>query len=104
METELERFGAALRKMLGTEPWCIDQVSVEGGVLAIEGWALAPLGRHADLTFTVDDQDFAQIEYSYMTRSHVEQSWSRFFQIRAIVLIEGFESFGSRSKIVFSST
>lgn len=49
--------------MLGTEPWCIDQLSVEDRVLAIEGWALAPFGRHSDLTFTVDDQDFAQIEF-----------------------------------------
>jgi SAM-dependent methyltransferase len=63
LEPEVERFGAVLREMLGAEPWCIDELSVEAGVLAMQGWALAPFGRHAALTFTVDDQEFQKIEF-----------------------------------------
>jgi SAM-dependent methyltransferase len=59
----LESLAAALRGMLGTEPWCIDHVSVANDQLEIGGWALAPSGRHSDLTFTVDGQDFERIEY-----------------------------------------
>jgi SAM-dependent methyltransferase len=49
--------------MLGVEPWCIDQLSLADGTFEVRGWALPPAGRQADLTFTIDDRPFAEIEY-----------------------------------------
>jgi SAM-dependent methyltransferase len=61
--SERETFAAALRTMLGVEPWCIDQLSLAEGTFEVRGWALPPAGRQADLTFTIDDRPFAEIEY-----------------------------------------
>jgi len=63
MDRERETFAAALRELLGVPPWCIDHLSLADGMFEMRGWALAPAGRHADLTFTVDGCDFAEIEY-----------------------------------------
>jgi SAM-dependent methyltransferase len=63
MELDLERFAAILREMRGVEPWCIDELTVENGILEMRGWALAPDGRHANLTFTVDDNEFGQVDF-----------------------------------------
>jgi SAM-dependent methyltransferase len=63
MSSADERFATALRAMLGVEPWCIDHLSVQDGMFEIRGWALAPGGRHAELTFTIDDRDFAHVEF-----------------------------------------
>jgi SAM-dependent methyltransferase len=63
MTSDQDTFAAVLREMLGIEPWCIDQLAVENGVLDMRGWALAPGGRQAELTFTIDEREFAQVEY-----------------------------------------
>lgn len=67
-----ETFARQLREMLGPEPWCIDHVEVAGGMFEMRGWALAPAGRQIDLTFTVDDRDFAHVEWP-IPRQDIEQ-------------------------------
>jgi SAM-dependent methyltransferase len=69
---DAETFAAHLRETLGPAPWCIDHVEIAEGIFEMRGWALAPGGRQADLTFTVDDRDFAQVEYP-LPRRDIEQ-------------------------------
>jgi SAM-dependent methyltransferase len=49
--------------MLGAEPWCIDDLNYRDGVLEITGWALAPEGQHAAVTFMVNDREFEEISF-----------------------------------------
>jgi SAM-dependent methyltransferase len=63
LEPEREQFAAILRGMLGFPPWCIDHIGVDDGALEMRGWALAPAGHHASLTFALDGRDFARIQF-----------------------------------------
>jgi SAM-dependent methyltransferase len=55
-----EAFAKTLDNVLSPEPWRIDRISYDGEVFEIEGWALAPQGRHELLTFTHNDHEFEE--------------------------------------------
>ncbi len=58
-----EKLRRILDEGLKPEPWCVDRVDHADGVLDVYGWALAPEGRHADVTFTLNGKPFDHIEY-----------------------------------------
>jgi SAM-dependent methyltransferase len=68
----VDAYAAQLDSMLGVEPWCIDDISYREGILEITGWAVPPEGRHADVTFSVNDQEFERIIYP-LPRTDVAQ-------------------------------
>lgn len=61
--SETEMLEQQLSEMLGVEPWCIDDLSLENGVLEMSGWALPPEGEHDDVTFTLNDRQFEEVNY-----------------------------------------
>jgi SAM-dependent methyltransferase len=67
-----ERFAATLREMLGVPPWCIDTVEIDGDMVEMRGWALAPAGDHAALTFALDGRDFDAIDFP-LARADIER-------------------------------
>jgi SAM-dependent methyltransferase len=56
-------FEQLLDQVLTPEPWCIEDVQYKGDLLEISGWALPPEGTHSRVGFTVNDQEFEQVEY-----------------------------------------
>jgi SAM-dependent methyltransferase len=62
-------------RVLTPEPWCIDNISYDGEMLEISGWALAPEGLHDSLTFTVNDHQFEEIEFPLPRPNVAEVFW-----------------------------
>lgn len=58
-----DRFREMLDQILTPEPWCIDDIHIDGDNLEITGWALAPEGKHTNVAFTVNDQPFEDIAF-----------------------------------------
>ena len=56
-------FRELLDTALSPEPWCIDHVRFDGSEFEIDGWALAPGGRHSEIAFTLNDRQFDNIEF-----------------------------------------
>ena len=56
-------FAKDLDRALTPEPWCIDDVRFDGDTFEIDGWALAPEGRHDLLGFTLNDREFEEMVY-----------------------------------------
>jgi hypothetical protein len=52
-----------LSRVLTPEPWCVDDISYDGEVLEISGWALPPEGRPDLATFMVNDREFEVREF-----------------------------------------
>lgn len=66
-----QTYAQTLNEVVTPEPWCVDNISYDGDVLEIVGWALAPEGRPDLITFTVNDRHFEEIRFpirlTYMT-------------------------------------
>ncbi len=58
-----ERLATIFDRASGPEPWCIDDISYDGKVLEIIGWALAPEGLPDRLTFAINDREFEDVEF-----------------------------------------
>jgi 2-polyprenyl-3-methyl-5-hydroxy-6-metoxy-1,4-benzoquinol methylase len=56
-------YGRLLRASMGTEPWCVDDVSIAGDRIEIRGWAIPPGGDPAAAGFRLDGEPFAEVEY-----------------------------------------
>ena len=56
-------FRTLLDRALSPEPWCIDHIRFDGAECEIAGWALAPGGRHSEISFTLNDQPFDRIDF-----------------------------------------
>lgn len=69
MNSELAQI---LDRVVTPEPWCVDNMSYNGEVIEMTGWALAPEGFHDLLTFTVNDREFQEIEFP-LPRPHVAE-------------------------------
>src|SRR5579862_6236582 len=70
-----EEFGRYLDSALKPEPWCIDSVVHEGDLLDVSGWALAPGGRHGDVTFPLNDRAFDEIDFPIFRPDLAEIFW-----------------------------
>src|SRR6266481_4679362 len=64
-----------LSNLLGPDPWCIDDVRFEDGFLEITGWALAPEGNYLDVTFTLNDREFQEIDFPLPRPDVAEVFW-----------------------------
>jgi SAM-dependent methyltransferase len=60
---------------LRPEPWNIDSVVYEDGHLEIIGWAIPPQGRHASVSFVLNGQEFAEIDYPQPRPDVAELFW-----------------------------
>ena len=72
---DVAAFARDLDRILIPEPWCIDNVSYDGEVFEITGWALAPQGRHELLTFTLNDREFDTIDFPRPRTDLAEVFW-----------------------------
>jgi 2-polyprenyl-3-methyl-5-hydroxy-6-metoxy-1,4-benzoquinol methylase len=59
-----ELLAVAFDQALSPEPWCADDIVYDGKSLEMTGWALAPEGCYDHLTFTVNDREFEEREFS----------------------------------------
>ncbi len=74
---DFAEFGATLDALLVPQPWTIDELRHEDGVIEISGWALPPEGRAEDVTFTVDGEPFQEIEYPLPREDLTDIFWYR---------------------------
>ncbi len=58
-----EQFAERLKLLNINEPWCVDHVNLDGNMLEISGWAIAPEGDPTKATFTVNGEEFHNIKY-----------------------------------------
>jgi len=70
-EREQEEFS----RYLGPDPWCVDRVRHDGEVFTVTGWALAPGGRHEEVTFRLNGREFERIEYP-MPSAYLAQAFT----------------------------
>jgi SAM-dependent methyltransferase len=52
-----------LRDGMGPQPWCIDEISIDAGVLRFRGWALPPGGDPARVQVRVDGTPVETFQY-----------------------------------------
>jgi SAM-dependent methyltransferase len=65
------------------EPWCVDSVEITDNDITVGGWAIAPGGDPATVTFTINDREFEDVRYQipradiggiFSFRPHAQQS------------------------------
>ncbi|MBN1423443.1 class I SAM-dependent methyltransferase [Candidatus Fermentibacteria bacterium] len=56
-------YGRLLDRMMGPEPWAIDELEIEGGRVQIRGWALAPANNPGRIGFCLNGAPFDEILY-----------------------------------------
>jgi len=73
------RYGRLLDRMMGPEPWAIDELEISGGRVTIRGWALAP-ESDADLVgFCCNGAPFDEVAYSGERTDIAQVFWFRPF-------------------------
>lgn len=75
--TDIAEFGATLDALLMPQPWSIDAIRLEDGVLEISGWAFPPSEGPERAMFTIDGAPFREIEYPRPREDLAEVFWYR---------------------------
>lgn len=57
------RLARQLARLAPFQPWCIDVVAEERDAIQLRGWAMAPEGRHGEMTFWLNDREFEEVRY-----------------------------------------
>jgi SAM-dependent methyltransferase len=68
-------FGGELLRSMGTEPWCVDDISIVGDHIEIRGWAIAPRGDPSNAAFLLDGEPFAEVSYPLERRDIGRLFW-----------------------------
>jgi SAM-dependent methyltransferase len=56
-------FNATLNELSKTNLWWVDDAEIRNDSIQISGWAVAPQGKHDDVTFAVNNIQFNEIQY-----------------------------------------
>lgn len=56
-------YAKILNSSIDKEPWCVDSVQVTDSFIKMGGWAIAPHGDHACVSFMINGEEFDQIDY-----------------------------------------